>query len=589
VLHGFFSADPEAVAAALRALADGASHGEVTRDELPRRVDGAPGPRPLRLERGGLFCEKVFGPQVEDRCLCQALAGPEHRDQVCARCGVVCGSPALRQMRFGHLPAAGLVHPAAFAGLGSALGITPVQVEDLAQGTLALRAGEVITSEEFEEDEGDLIGPDGVAAALEQRHPGHPLLPLTRITQVPVPPPGDRPLWEGLSETQLDPWAGPLNEAWQDLLLRTRRQLRLLELSAPGIILRHEAGMTERAFLRVLRLTLSPPARPSVLAVPERRPLGGLLVPPLRRAPAGVEDSEALALAFLGEDQLLLQRRTGVWILGLDGSVLLTLPPAPCRLRGVAQGRYAVFHQMFHGLYFNDPEAAGLGPEHERAAAERIGHWAEVSVVDTVAGRYLEAAVAGLPRALIGNDEPEDLFVHDLGGERRIPLRVGGDRPTLLAYTQDLRFAWIAGEVEQVVEVETAIPQCSPPGGARLEQALDLRKGTLKRLRPRPDREADANDDDEADDGEEPLALAVAFADQHWHFLIGNRLRNETTLGVTRLSPRPAAAAFSASGERLALVVGREIVVVARRSLEVLGRLPLPAQKRGKRSRPAAS
>ena len=62
--------------------------------------------------------------------------------------------------------------------------------------------------------------------------------------------------------TAVDPWIGPINEAWRDLVAKACRQLRLLELDAPGIILHNEARMVQESFERVLAWSQRPAMTP---------------------------------------------------------------------------------------------------------------------------------------------------------------------------------------------------------------------------------------------------------------------------------------------------------------------------------------
>lgn len=105
VLGGFFALDLERVrAAAAEVLRPGASHGAVPSLETIYRHD-----RRIKFARQGLFTEAVFGPAQDFLCSCGALAGREREGEVCARCGVECGSASLRAQRFGHIDVVGVV------------------------------------------------------------------------------------------------------------------------------------------------------------------------------------------------------------------------------------------------------------------------------------------------------------------------------------------------------------------------------------------------------------------------------------------------------------------------------------------------
>ena len=57
------------------------SHGEVTKGETINY-------RTLKPERGGLFCETIFGPQKDFECQCgKYKRGRRYKGKVCVKCG----------------------------------------------------------------------------------------------------------------------------------------------------------------------------------------------------------------------------------------------------------------------------------------------------------------------------------------------------------------------------------------------------------------------------------------------------------------------------------------------------------------------
>jgi DNA-directed RNA polymerase subunit beta' len=72
------------------------SHGEV---KGPATIDRDT----LRPERGGLFCERIFGPIRDFRCSCGKYVGREHRGITCDLCGVEVTHSRVRRQRMGHI------------------------------------------------------------------------------------------------------------------------------------------------------------------------------------------------------------------------------------------------------------------------------------------------------------------------------------------------------------------------------------------------------------------------------------------------------------------------------------------------------
>lgn len=59
--------------------------------------------RTERPERGGLFCEQIFGPTKSYECYCGKYRKMKHRGIVCERCGVEVTSARVRRERMGHI------------------------------------------------------------------------------------------------------------------------------------------------------------------------------------------------------------------------------------------------------------------------------------------------------------------------------------------------------------------------------------------------------------------------------------------------------------------------------------------------------
>jgi DNA-directed RNA polymerase subunit beta' len=72
------------------------SHGEVTKAETINYRTG-------RSERGGLFDERIFGPEKDYECYCGKYRRIRYKDIVCERCGVEVTRSIVRRERMGHI------------------------------------------------------------------------------------------------------------------------------------------------------------------------------------------------------------------------------------------------------------------------------------------------------------------------------------------------------------------------------------------------------------------------------------------------------------------------------------------------------
>ena len=80
------------------------SHGEVLISETINY-------RTQRPERGGLFCEQIFGPRKNFECACGKYKRIRYKGVVCERCGVEVTTSQVRRQRTGHIElAAPVVH-----------------------------------------------------------------------------------------------------------------------------------------------------------------------------------------------------------------------------------------------------------------------------------------------------------------------------------------------------------------------------------------------------------------------------------------------------------------------------------------------
>ncbi len=72
------------------------SHGEVTKPETINY-------RTQRSEKGGLFDEKIFGPEKDFECYCGKYKGIRYKGIVCEKCGVEVTKAVVRRERMGHI------------------------------------------------------------------------------------------------------------------------------------------------------------------------------------------------------------------------------------------------------------------------------------------------------------------------------------------------------------------------------------------------------------------------------------------------------------------------------------------------------
>lgn len=466
VVAGFFSLDRERVQQAL--VASDASNGEVTSLETMH-----PTANGMAYAPGGVLDEAIFGGGA-----------------------------------FGHVAVSGLVHPLAFR-----LARGPVYATELravALGKLAIR-GRGTVAPEMNNPRGDLLGPEGVESHLRAMDPAQPALAFCGLARVPVLPRAERPLVRGSAPTMFDPWIGPVNERYVELVHRAARHARLRTMNAPQIISDNEQIMVQAALLALFDELVPPRLATALDEVPIEL----------------AHDESALGLAWASDDALVVQRHDQVLVLGVDGVTRTRAPASPCRLRGVV-GRHAIFHGFFDATWDVD----------------RL----EASVLDLETGAYLTHPPPTMPAAFVAEGDHEDLSLQSLGdGPTWKPLRHAGGGARLLAYTNDLRFAWVGDPAAgtAIVELATGIPHAMPvPIG--------------------PDAAGTA---------------AVVFAGGSWHVLWPNGTLADLRGAADASVPVPArAAAFSPDGASLGVLepTGESIILVDRTTGEVRSRLRVP-------------
>src|SRR5665213_4217588 len=269
------------------------SYGEVRKPETINY-------RTFKPERDGLFCAKIFGPVKDYECLCGKYKRLKHRGVVCEKCGVEVTQSKVRRERMGHIELASPVAHIWFlkslpSRIGLMLDMTLREIERvlyfeafvvIEPGMTPLQRGQLLTDEmylEAIEEHGDefdaRMGAEAVYELLRSMDLKAELvkiredmaatssetklkrlskrLKLTEsfiesgnksewmvMTVLPVLPPDLRPLvpLDGGRFATSD-----LNDLYRRVINRNNSLRRLLELSAPDIIVRNEKRMLQEA------------------------------------------------------------------------------------------------------------------------------------------------------------------------------------------------------------------------------------------------------------------------------------------------------------------------------------------------------
>ena len=256
--------------------------------------------RTFKPERDGLFCAKIFGPIKDYECICGKYKRMKHRGVVCEKCGVEVTLAKVRRERMGHIDlAAPVAHIWFLKSLPSRIGLllntTLREIERVLYfesyivtdpGLTELEKGQILNEEEWVEkyeEYGDEfsagMGAEAVQILLEELDVNEEIriireeIPKTNsetklkklskrlklleafndsgnkpewmvMNVLPVLPPDLRPLvpLEGGRFATSD-----LNDLYRRVINRNNRLKRLLELSAPEIIVRNEKRMLQES------------------------------------------------------------------------------------------------------------------------------------------------------------------------------------------------------------------------------------------------------------------------------------------------------------------------------------------------------
>ena len=279
------------------------SHGEVTKPETINY-------RTLKPEQGGLFCERIFGPQKDWECHCGKYKRIRYKGKVCERCGVEVTRAKVRRERMGSIElAAPVSHIWYFKTIPSRMGlvldITPKALEQVLYfsqyivtdpGTTPLEKKQLLNEKQYrdmrEKYENDFEAGMGAVAIEKQAKKivksksmvtteidldktcdelrkeledatGQKSIRLLKRLEVleAFRQSGNRPEWMILDVipvippdlrpmVQLDGGrfaTSDLNDLYRRVINRNNRLKRLLELHAPDIIVRNEKRMLQEA------------------------------------------------------------------------------------------------------------------------------------------------------------------------------------------------------------------------------------------------------------------------------------------------------------------------------------------------------
>ena len=268
------------------------SYGEVKKPETINY-------RTLRPEKDGLFCERIFGTTKEWECYCGKFKSIRYKGVICDRCGVEVTHFKVRRERTGHIElAAPVSHIWYYRSVPSRMGLLlDLQVAALRSvlyyekyividpGDTDLKKLQLLSEDEYMEAEDRYgqsftagMGAEAVKTLLENLNldelyaelhakmlekgakSDKRLLKRIQIVEdfrssgnkaswmildvIPVIPPDLRPM------VQLDGGrfaTSDLNDLYRRVINRNNRLKRLMQLSAPDIIIRNEKRMLQEA------------------------------------------------------------------------------------------------------------------------------------------------------------------------------------------------------------------------------------------------------------------------------------------------------------------------------------------------------
>src|SRR6266540_1361518 len=269
------------------------SHGEVKKSETINY-------RTFKPERDGLFCAKIFGPTKDYECNCGKYKRMRHRGVVCEKCGVEVIQSKVRRERMGHIElATPVVHIWFLKSLPSRIGaLLDMSLKEIEKvlyfesyividpGETPLQYKELLTEaryrKAFEEHGGKFVAEMGAEAVRkllkaidvpklaedlrqEMRDANSEVRRKKMAKRLKVisafKTSGNRPEWMVLEVIPVIPpdlrplvpldggrfATSDLNDLYRRVINRNNRLKRLMELSAPDMIIRNEKRMLQEA------------------------------------------------------------------------------------------------------------------------------------------------------------------------------------------------------------------------------------------------------------------------------------------------------------------------------------------------------
>ena len=255
--------------------------------------------RTLKPERDGLFCEKIFGPSKDFECSCGKYKRLRYKNVICDRCGVEVTSSKVRRERMGHIELASpCSHIWFFKGVPSKMGLvldmSPRDLEEVLYfvsyvvidpGQAPLEKKQTLSDKEYRayyEKYGNTfrvgMGAEAIQELLKEVNVSEEVAALREELEnttgqkrirlvkrldclVAFEESGNRPEWMILEALPVIPpdirpmiqldggrfATSDLNDLYRRIINRNNRLKKLIELSAPTIIVQNEKRMLQEA------------------------------------------------------------------------------------------------------------------------------------------------------------------------------------------------------------------------------------------------------------------------------------------------------------------------------------------------------
>ena len=255
--------------------------------------------RTLKPERDGLFCEKIFGPSKDFECSCGKYKRLRYKNVICDRCGVEVTSSKVRRERMGHIELASpCSHIWFFKGVPSKMGLvldmSPRDLEEVLYfvsyvvidpGQAPLEKKQTLSDKEYRayyEKYGSTfrvgMGAEAIQELLKEVNVSEEVAALREELEnttgqkrirlvkrldclVAFEESGNRPEWMILEALPVIPpdirpmiqldggrfATSDLNDLYRRIINRNNRLKKLIELSAPTIIVQNEKRMLQEA------------------------------------------------------------------------------------------------------------------------------------------------------------------------------------------------------------------------------------------------------------------------------------------------------------------------------------------------------